>query len=62
METSELLEVLRGRLDLSVGISTEYECSGEFASISVSLDFIDDDGERHEISRDYDSVCIHRDR
>jgi len=63
METSEeLLRVLRERLDLSISISTEYECAGEFACISVTLDFIDDSGERHEVSRDYDSVCINRDR
>jgi len=62
METSELLDTLRSRLDLSISISTEYESGGEYALISVSLDFIDDEGERHTISDDYSSVCIDRDR
>jgi len=60
METSELLRILRERLSLSVSIDTEYECSGEYACVSVSLDFIDDEGESHSISHDYSSVCINR--
>ena len=61
METSELLEILRERLHLSIDIDTEYECSGEYATFSISLDFTDDEGERHSISHDYGSVCINRD-
>jgi hypothetical protein len=61
METSELVSVLRERLHISLRIESEWEYSGEFATVAISLDFIDDDGEIHTISHDYDSIRINSD-
>ena len=61
METSELLEVLRERIHLTVSVDSEWEYSGEYATIAVSLEFRDDEGESHTISHDYGSVHINSD-
>lgn len=61
MEINELIDLLRDRLSINIVTETECECSGEYATISVSLDFIDDGGNRHTISRDNDSILINRD-
>jgi hypothetical protein len=62
METSELLRILRERLHLRISVDSEYDYGGEYACISVTLEFADDEGEMHTISHDYGSVCIDRDR
>lgn len=58
METNDLFEVLKDRLTIEISHDTSHEGHMTYIDSTVTLNFIDDQGDSHIISTSTESVYI----